>query len=111
MLPFYHNFDLLFESPPRRFHTGSAARSVGGASFPAPPTVWPRPGAARGSMSRVASASEQSAKPTRSALDIETRHRKLRGTQLLVKTNQSLTPYQRSHRPQPSPNLINRQRI
>src|SRR5262245_52951159 len=34
----------------------SAARSVGGASFPAPPTIPPRHGAARGSLSRVAAA-------------------------------------------------------
>src|SRR5919198_4931393 len=50
--------------PPSLPFPARAARSAGGASFPAPPAVSPRHGAERGSLSRVASASERSAKPT-----------------------------------------------
>jgi len=66
---------------PRPSINSSGVRTGGRASFP-PCPQGEAPGAARGSASRVASASERSAKPTRrrSALEMERRHRKLRGT-------------------------------
>src|SRR2546421_6192104 len=64
--------------PPR---SGCAARSAGGASFPAPPAFSPRHGAERASLSRAGSPSDPVGEAdAEGALDSESRRRTLRGT-------------------------------